>query len=379
MAELRKKKRRSVLEPMEEKEGTTHVVQEIRVSATSVVKVIGIVVLAYFLWSIKEVLGVLFVSWVLASALDPWVDRLQRYGIPRGISILSMYLVIILVFGAVVYLLIPPLINQMFAIAGSLQGYAPQINSFYQYITQNPDVTIVGDLQRNVLNFNTTITNLTSGLFGAVSGVFGGLLTLMIAFVFTFYLTVEEDGVKKFVRSVAPIQYQPYLVQKTNRIQHKMGAWLRGQLILMLIIGLLAFIGLSLLHVQYALVLGVVAGLVEFIPFLGPLIAAIPAVFFAWSDSPWKAVGVVILYVVLQQIENQAIVPKLMQKAVGLNPIVIIAVMLVGARVAGLVGVILAVPATTIVWIFLEDLFIEKIKQDNLLETPTGEVEDEMS
>jgi len=282
------------------------------------------------------------------------------------------------VFSAVVYLIIPPFINEVFEIAGSLQGYAPQINGFYQYVMQNPDITIVGDLQRNLVNFNSTLTNLTSEVFGAVSGVFGTILTLLIVFVFTFYLTIEEDGVKKFVRSVAPIAYQPYLVQKTNHIQKKMGSWLRGQLLLMLIIGLLAFMGLFLLQVPYALVLGVFAGLVEFIPFLGPLIAAVPAIFFAWTDSPWKAVGVIILYLVLQQIENQAIVPKLMQKAVGLNPIVIIAVMLIGAQIAGIAGVILAVPATTIIWIFLEDVFREKIKQDNHLEMPTGEVKDEI-
>ena len=194
--------------------------------------------------------------------------------------------------------------------------------------------------------------------------------------VITFYMTVEEDGLKKFVRSIAPIEYQPYLVQKTNRIQIKMGGWLRGQLILMLIVGTLSFIGLTILGVPYALVLAVFAGLAEFVPFLGPIIAAVPAVFFAFSDSPWKAVGVIIFYTVLQQLENQVIVPKVMQKAVGLNPIVVITVMLVGAKVAGLMGILLAVPATTIAWIFIGDLFQHKVEADNKLEFPTGEVKD---
>ena len=194
--------------------------------------------------------------------------------------------------------------------------------------------------------------------------------------VITFYMTIEEDGLKKFVRSIAPIEYQPYLVQKTNRIQVKMGGWLRGQLILMFIIGSLTYVGLLILDVPYALVLAIFAGLAEFVPFLGPLIAAVPAVFFSFSDSPWKAFGVVIFYIVLQQLENQVIVPKVMQKAVGLNPIVVIIVMLIGAKVAGLVGILLAVPATTIAWIFFADIFERKIEDDNRLEFPTGDVKD---
>jgi predicted PurR-regulated permease PerM len=133
----------------------------------------------------------------------------------------------------------------------------------------------------------------------------------------------------------------------------------------MTIIGTLCFVGLAVLDIRYALVLAVLAGLFEFIPYLGPILSAIPAVFFAYIDHPWKALAVAIIYFVIQQLENQLIVPKIMQKAVGLNPIIVICAMLIGHMIVPFFGILLAVPATTIAWIFLGDLFQSQTKPDS--------------
>ncbi len=355
------------------KNGANVVEHKLTISSLTIIKIVAILVGIFFLWVIRDVIGILFIALVLASALDPWVDRLERFRVPRGVSILGVYFVMIIVLSFIVYLIIPPIIIELSEIGNTLKEYSPKIDSLYRYITQSTDASISSQIQSNLLNLNSTLTNLTSGIFGAVTGFIGKIVMLVFVLVITFYMTIEEDGIKKFIRSIAPIQYQPYLVQKINRIQMKMGMWLRGQLILMMIIGALAFIGLYALGVPYALVLALLAGLVEFIPYIGPVMAAIPAVFFAFTDSPWKAIGVIILYIVIQQLENQVIVPKLMQKAVGLNPIVVIAAMLIGAKTAGFVGILLAVPAATILWIFVEDIFEQKRAQDNKLEEPVSE------
>lgn len=353
---------------------------DVHISTATVLKIIGIIAGVLFLWVIRDVIGILFVSLVLASAFDPWVDKLERYRIPRGLAVLTMYFVFLLIVGSVIYLIIPPLVTQISDITSSLKEYSPFLDSVYQSITQStPDVSFIDRIQQQLANLNSTLTNVTSGIFHTLTGVFGKIAGVIFVLVITFYMTVEEDGIKKFVRSIAPIKYQPYLVQKTNRIQVKMGAWLRGQLTLMVIVGVLAFIGLFILDVPYALVLACIAGLFEFVPYLGPTMSAIPAIFFAYNDSPWKSVGVLIMFVIIQQLENQVIVPKVMQKAVGLNPIVVIAAMLIGAKIAGFGGILLAVPAATILWIFLEDIFEQKKKIDNQLEEPTGDVQDELS
>ncbi|MBL7155340.1 MAG: AI-2E family transporter, partial [Candidatus Portnoybacteria bacterium] len=172
----------------------------------------------------------------------------------------------------------------------------------------------------------------------------------------SFYLAVQEKGAKRFLVSLTPNEHQSYLADLIERIESKIGGWLRGQLLLMFIIGCLTYIGLYFLGVKYALTLALVAALLEIIPYIGPILAAIPAVILAFFQSPFLALLVILLYIVIQQLENYIIVPQVMKRAVGLNPVVIIIVMLIGAKLAGLLGIILAVPVTAAAAEFLKDL-----------------------
>lgn len=340
----------------------------IHVSTSTIIKMLGIIALAGVAWFIRDIIGMLFVALVLAAAFDPTVDLLERYHIPRPVTMLAMYIGFFCTFVIVIYLIIPPIIAQAIALSSHLSAYQAQLDSLYQWITRNDQASLLNELQHNLTQLNSSVGNLTSGLFSTLAGIAGTIAQVVFVFVITFYMTIQEGSLKKFIRSVAPLAYQPYLVQKVNRIQQKMGSWLRGQFILMLIIGVLVFIGLSILGVPYALLLGTIAGLAEFIPYFGPILSALPAVFFAYTESPWQAVAVIIMFVVIQQSENQIIVPQIMKKAVGLNPIVSITAMLVGVKVAGVFGILLAVPAATILWIFVEDFFQQKKAAENSLE-----------
>jgi predicted PurR-regulated permease PerM len=350
------------------KKFTDKIDYRITFSTLGILKVLGILAVVFLVFYLRQVFGLLFIALVLASAVDPLIDRLQRYHIPRGVSILVIYALAAVAIFVVVAVLIPPLLLQIAQLGSTLTNYTPGIDHLYQYITQNPDATVVDAVRNNLSALNASITSLTSSFFATISNALSVVASIIFVLVITFYITIEEDGLKKFIRSVAPIQFQPYLVQKTNRIQDRLGVWLSGQLGLMVIIGVLTFIGLSLIGVPYPLVLALLAGLFEFIPFIGPFIAAVPAVFFAFTDSPWKALAVVVFYLILQQLENQVLVPKIMQRALGLSPIVILTAVLIGARIAGLPGILLAVPAVTILWIFVEDVVRQKMEADNSLE-----------
>ncbi len=358
------------ISPPHSNQQETVIVHRIQIQTITVLKLLAIVAVLMFAWFIREVIGIIFAALILASALDPWVDSMARHRIPRGLSILGLYIILLTTIIVLASLIIPPLLSQFTDFLGALKDYAPYLDSFYSAVTQQ-NVSFIEQLQSYLGNIVQTLSDLTAPVTQTISGVFSALALIFLVLVITFYMTVEEDGIKKFVRSVAPLKYQPYLVQKINRIQIKMGAWLRGQLILMLIIGGICFIGLAILGVPYALVLGVLAGFLEFVPYLGPILSAVPAVFFAYAEDPWKALAVVILYFIVQQLENQLIVPKVMEKAVGLNPIVVICAMLVGHTIVPYFGILLAVPATTIVWIFLEDIFKQKQERDTNLTTVT--------
>lgn len=351
------------MEPLKEKVNIT-------ISTASIIKIIVIFLVLGFLYLIRDIIAILFISLVVASALDPLIDSFQRRKIPRAIGILVIYLVIIGAISLAVVLIVPPIVEQVKQITTSFPDYYERLVELYSNFQEfSIRYGVEGSVQDSLDSLNNALAQLGAGIFTASSRFFGGVITLFAVLVIVFYLTIGETGIKEFFRSLAPAKYQPYLIQKFNQIQKKLGMWLRGQLILSLIIFLLIFIGLTILGVKYALVLALIAGLAEFIPFVGPLISAIPAIFLTFADSPLKALLVIILYIIVQQLENQIIVPKVMQKSVGLNPIIVIIVMLIGAKIAGVLGVILAVPTATIIKIFLSDFFEERKEQEEKLET----------
>lgn len=351
-------------------------VQRISISNSTLLRVVLIVFVIYFLFYIRSVIGVVFIAWVLSSALDPFVDYLERYRVPRWVTILATYLVIIAVIVAVFSLLIPAVVQQLTDVTANFSTlYGPRLDELLARFSITGQ-GIADQIQQNLSSVTQNAGKITSGLFGAVGQVLSLLATTLIILVMAFYMTIEEEGIKKFVRSVAPLKYHPYLVQKLNRIQERMGAWLRGQLLLMLIIGSLSAFGLWALGVKYALLLGIIAGFMEFVPVVGPILAAVPALFFAVTESPFKGLAVLILYIVIQQLENHLIVPRVMSRAVGINPLVVLIVILIGASVAGVIGVLLAVPATLILWILLEDFFKEKEAVDTSLETDEDQPEE---
>lgn len=332
----------------------------VTITTSTILTTIGIVLLLWFLFMIRDVIMIVFVAFVIASAVTPLVDYLEGWRIPRVISIVGIAALFLGLLSLTVVLIIPPVITELRLLAVRLPDlYSSAMKFFIPQSMTADQFSIVDTIQRNLESFSQGLLRLTTSIFGTLSAIFGGVASLLTVLVIGFFMSMEKEGPRKFIRSLAPVQYQPYLVQLVKKIELRMGSWLRGQLLLSLIIGTLTFVGLTILGVKYALVLALLAGFMEVIPFIGPVLAAIPAIFFAATESPALALLVLGLYVVIQQLENNIIVPKVMQKTVGLHPIVILIALLVGGRVGGVIGIILAVPVATIVTIFLSDLFGE--------------------
>lgn len=333
----------------------------INITTLTVIKIILVFVLLYFLILIKDVLAILFVSLIFASAVDPWVDWMQKKKIPRAVGVLMLYLVIFTLIGITIYLIIPPIVNEVSDLSDNFPRYMDKVSSGISMLREySIRHGLLEDVKNNLGTVSSNLQGAVGGIFSTVSGIFGGIFSFFLVLVITFYMIVEENAIKKLVWSIAPVQHQPYVMQLINRMQRKMGLWLRGQLVLSLVIFVLTYVGLSLLGVRYALVLALVAGMTEFIPYLGPMLGAIPAVFLSLLQEPIMAVFVIILYMIVQWVENNILVPKVMQKAVGLNPIISIAVLLMGFKIAGVVGAILAIPVATAVSVFVQDIFESK-------------------
>jgi len=330
-------------------------VQNSSISYTSIFRVILVLVIVFALYLIRDVIALLFISVVLSAALYPWVDSMQKYKIPRAISILIIYVILIGVLSMIVILMMPIIAEQIGQLAKNLPFYYEKFAfGVSQFSGGQTDVS--STLPKALQTLSTSLGGTTKSIFSTISGIFGGLISFFAVLVIVFYITLEENLLKKFIYFFTPKKDKKYVSNLIDRMQMKIGLWMRGQLSLCLIIGIMTWIGLTILGVKYALILAVVAGVLEIVPFIGPLLSAVPAVFVGFSDSLVKVILIIVLYFLIQQFENNIIVPKVMQKAVGLNPIIVILAVLIGAKLGGWVGAIIAVPVAASIGVFLSDV-----------------------
>jgi predicted PurR-regulated permease PerM len=336
--------------------------QVISISTGTIVKTVAILLLLGFLWLVRDIVIIVIFSMIFASAIDPLVDWLQRFKIPRALGVLVIYLLIIGIVAGVITLLVPPIAEQISALAQQLPEYfsGDRLNLFQRLEDFARNVEITESARDFFTSIGQTLSSSTGGVFATVSGFFGGVFSVVSIAVLTFYLTAEEKGIKKFFQAVVPTRQHSYVNDLVTRIQLKLGAWLRSYFLLGLIVAILIYIGLSVFRIDYALVLALLAGLLEFIPFIGPIVAIIPALFLALTQNPILAVVVLVLYIVVNQIESHLLVPRLLQRAIGLNPVVVVLVLLVGAKLAGIIGLLLAVPLTIALVEFGRDVFEER-------------------
>lgn len=329
-------------------------IQTINISSSTIFRTVIILLGFVFLYLISDILLLVFVAVIIASGINSPVSWLQRHKIPRILGVILIYLVLLSLVALIVTLVFPPLASQLRQLANYFPDFLNQIGLDVQELFGR--YQIEGNLQIFLDKFSNGLEQATSNIFGTIINLFGGIFSAFIVLAISFYLAVQEKGVKRFLVSLTPIEHQNYTSDLIERIQSKIGGWFRGQLLLMFIIGALTYIGLFFLDVKYALTLALIAGLFELVPYVGPFIALVPAGILAFVQSPLLALLVIVLYVVIQQLENYVILPQVMKKAVGLNPIVIIIVMLIGAKLAGIMGIILSVPLAASITEFFKDL-----------------------
>lgn len=349
-------------------------ITNINFSFLAIFKVVLVLLILVFLYFIRDILAVIFISLIFASAVDPWVDKLQKIKIPRSVTILFIFIILLVVVGSVVTILIPPIVEQVTQLTTEFPTYYQKLVDSFSYLQDYSDTHGISEnFEKSVTFFEEKVTTAISGLFSKVGGVVAGIVSFFLVLVITFYMTVEESAIKRSLKFIVPKRQQNFVAEVVDKAQRKIGSWLTGQLILCLIVGVLAYLGLLILGVDYALVLGIFAGIGELVPYAGPVISAVPAVLLALAQSPVKAIFVVILYFVIQQLENHVLVPKVMQKAVGLNPIISILALMVGAKIGGVVGMILAIPVATAISVVIQEVWKDKEEVTDLLHTKVKE------
>jgi predicted PurR-regulated permease PerM len=315
--------------------------------------------LAALLWFLRDLLLIVLTAIVIASAIEPAIQFFIKQGIHRILAVILMYVLIVGMFLGALLFFVPPILGDAANVLSQLPQTLSALNitevthGLLPWGTVGEQISSA-DLLRNI---SVTLADTTGGVFTTVSAFFGGLTSFVLIIVFSFYFSVQETGVDDFLRVVTPVKEQAYVLHLWKRSQQKIGKWMQGQLMLGLIVGILLYLGLTILGIPNALLLAVLAGLFELIPVFGQILAAIPALAVAFADGGFTAFLLVAgLYLVVQQFESHLIYPVVVKKIVGVPPLLVILALIVGAKIAGFLGILLSVPIAAAIQEFVSDI-----------------------
>jgi predicted PurR-regulated permease PerM len=352
---------------------------EIHISTSTVVKTLFVVALAAVAWFLRDILLIVLTSVVLAAAIEPPARFFMKRRMPRVLALVLVYLIGGTLLIGTTYLVVPAFLSDIKKMSELLPELVSALSiwnpleggSFATSIIQNSVqsggvvATQGAPIGEALAAFETGIQQ--GGALQTLSVFFGGLLSFVLIIVLSFYFAAQERGIENFLRLISPMRSRSYVVDLWHRSQEKIGLWFQGQLLLGLLVGVLTFIGLTLLGVQSALLLAALAAVFELIPVFGPVLSAVPAVVIAFSNGlnftgPGLTAGliVVLFYFIIQQFENHLFYPLVVRKVTGLPPVLVILSLVIGAKVAGFIGIILAVPLTAVLMEYLSDIAKER-------------------
>jgi len=318
--------------------------RKIEISHRTIIFATFFLIFLWFLYQIRQILIALFISVILMAALNPAVDRITRLKIPRFLAILFLYILIIGVFVLSIAGVVPPLVDQTSVLISRLPEYS-----------QNLGLPIID--QKIITDQISQLGSIPANIVKLSVSIFSNLFVALAVLVITFYLLMERRNLNKYLTVLFGGDGEKKAEKFINEMEKNLGGWVRAQLILMSIIGLFCYIGLRLLGIEFALPLAILAGVFEIIPNIGPIVSAIPAFFAGFVISPLMGLAVIALYFLIQQLENTIIVPKVMEKKVGVNPIVTILALTIGFKLAGIMGAVLAIPIVLLLRIVASEIY----------------------
>ncbi|MBA3789229.1 AI-2E family transporter [Patescibacteria group bacterium] len=328
----------------------------VTISLSTILTILLIGAGAYALWILRGLVLLVLTAVVIASAIEPGVIAFRRLRIPRVLAVSLMY---ILVFGTlfgIIYFFFPPILNDTENFLSIIPQYLNTLNLPGGVLNGTPFGTPSGAHQsqsifQTLFAFQSAFSVGTSaGAFRLISTFFGGVFSLFIVVVLSFYFAIQETGVEDFLRLVTPSRFETYVIDLWHRAQVKIGQWMQGQLLLSLIGAVIIYLGLLIIGVPDALLLAVFTGIAELIPIFGSFIAGFPAVIIAYSAGGVPLALIVAgLFIIVNQFEGNLIHPLVVKKVVGVPPLLVLLAIIAGGDLAGFLGVVLAVPLAAVV------------------------------
>ncbi len=375
----------------------------VTISSGTLLKGLLLLLLFWLLYIVRDIVLVVLTAVVIASAIEPLTVWMKKFRISRLPAVVLIYAGIAGFCVGLFYFFLPTLLNETANFLATVPKVIDQValwdplaserlatskqvvdglrtgvdesislvqgvSSFSAPVAEVSAPTAEGAVKYAdlVTGFREAIASLSSSFVQTASQFFGGILSFILIVVLSFYLAVQEDGVAKFLRIVTPLKHERYVVGLWKRSQAKIGYWMQGQLLLALLVGILVYLGLVILGVENALFFAVLAAILEIIPLFGPIIAAIPAIGAAVATGGATA-GLLVagLYAIIQQFENHLFYPLVVKKIVGVSPILVILALIIGAKLAGFLGLLLSVPIAAAFTEYLDDVQRDKLSLES--------------
>lgn len=323
---------------------------------------------------VKRVFFILLFSIIFAYLLNPLVNIVEKKSIKRVWAVLVVYLTIFFTLSIIFISIIPKIVEEFKSLMQILPSYINQIYSIFNenYIKYTKNINnlpiellgIKDAVIENLLKIQNVIVNSTKQFTNSIISGFSKIVTFVLVPILAFYFLKDKELFSKKLCLSIPKEYRRDVIKISREIDFVLGKFIRGQLIVATFVGVATSISLMILRIDFALIIGLIAGLGDIIPYFGPIIGIIPAILFALLDSPGKAIWVIIIFTIIQQIEGNIVSPKIVGESVGIHPVIIIIILLIGGSLFGILGMLLAVPFAAIMKVIVS-FIIEKIT-DNM-------------
>lgn len=341
----------------------------ISISTNTMIRAVLVGLGFFLIYYLRDIVLVILTAIVIASFAGSAALKMKKFGIGRVFGVVIIYFFSLLFLAAIFYLFTPLLITEIYNFSVFLSAYIPN-NSFINYF-QNDAFSGAKDIVASLSNHlsignlletsRAFVTNLSGGFFQTLSSAFGSFVNVGMIIVVSFYLSIQEKGIENFLRIVVPPKQEDYVVDLWTRSQDKIALWVKGQMLLGVLIGVLTYLVLSLLGIQYALLLAIISGIMELIPY-GFIVAIVPAVSFSYlSGGVSSSIMVLGAYLIIHQFEAYLLYPLVVKRVIGLSPLIVILSIVIGLQLAGFWGLILAIPSAVCIMEFLNDIEKDKI------------------
>ena len=331
-----------------------------------IVAVVVVGVIMAFFYYIRVILTPFFLGFLLAYILEPQVSFLEKKRIPRSVAIILIYVVLTAVFVMFLLYALPILLKDLYRIIEIIPRYTAELQMGIHDLETEYNNIMIPDGIRQVIDdaikrVEHVVLSIFQGFAMTLIGLFSQAFNLVLAPILSFYFLMEYNSIGQYFLNLAPVRYRQEVKQIGTEINHIVTSFIKGNFLVSLLVAVMSTIGMILIGMDFPILIGIIVGITNFIPYFGAVIATVPALFLALLKSKWLAIYVLGIMLFIQQVEGNIITPKVLGNCLGLHPLMIIFVLLVGGRLWGLAGMLLAVPAAGIMKVLLTHLYMRLI------------------